>query len=226
MRTLLIWMGEVGTALAEVLKQYDPICYDIKKSVNVYESPDIMHICFPYSESFVERVLEYQKVYRPKYTVIHSTVPVGISSKCEATHSPIRGIHPFLTEGIKTFVKFLGGPQASEVADYFRRAGLRVYVCDSAETTEALKIFDTTYYALCIEFHKHIKQFSNEIGFPFEAWTLYNEDYNTGYKQLGYPEYVRPNLVPIMKNQGGHCTLNNCEFMDTPFTKLIKELNE
>lgn len=222
--TLIIGMGEVGTALAEVLKQYDPFCYDAEHGgVPQVDGVEILHIAFPYSKDFIKEVKKYQKFFKPRYTVVHSTTPVGTCAKLGATHSPVRGLHPFLVEGIKTFVKFLGGPQASEVADYFRRAGLRVYLCDKAETTEAMKILDTTYYALCIEFHKHIKEL---LGDEFPNWTVYNEDYNQGYEKLGYPEYVRPNLVPIMTKQGGHCTLPNCELMDTPFTKLIKELNE
>ena len=223
MKTLIVGMGEVGIALAEVLKQYNPICYDIKESrVDVWATPEIMHITFPYSDNFVQQVKEYQEKYEPKYTVVHSTVKPGTCAQVGAVHSPTIGIHPFLEQGIRTFTKFLGGEKASEVADYFRRVGLRVYLCERAETTEAMKILDTTYYALCIEFHKHIKEL---LGNEFPNWTVYNEDYNRGYEKLGYPEYVRPNLVPIMKKQGGHCTLSNCNFMDTPFTKLIKELN-
>src|SRR3990167_925208 len=124
MKTIIIGMGEVGKALARVLVDYEPICVDLRQRPG--EHFDIMHICIPYDEGFISSVQEYQRIYTPRYTVIHSTVPVGTSSYLHATHSPIRGLHPNLESGIRTFVKFLGGPQASEVADYFRRTGLKV----------------------------------------------------------------------------------------------------
>ena len=220
MKTLIVGMGEVGIALAEVLKQYNPICYDIKESrVDVWATPEIMHITFPYSDNFVQQVKEYQEKYEPKYTVVHSTVPVGTCSQITAIDSPIRGLHPNLESGIKTFVKFLGGPQASGVADYFRRAGLRVCLFDKAEITEAMKLFDTEYYRVCIEFALRVKTYcdANNLNFH-EVYTLANQSYNEGYSALGHPEFVRPVLQPIIrpvgeKQIGGHCVLNNKELI-------------
>lgn len=205
-------MGEVGMALAEVLQQYRPDTYDpaLFPFSDLASQYDIIHICFPYSPKFVQHVKEYQETFKPKYTIIHATTPVGTSSKVGAIHSPIRGLHPHLTEGIETFVKFLGGEKASEVADYFRRAGLRVLLCDRADTTEAMKLFDTEYYRACIEFAQRVKAYCDKHGLNFhEVYTLANQTYNEGYTKLGHPEFVRPVLQPIMKPIGGHCVLPN-----------------
>lgn len=220
--------GEVGTALGAVLQQYEPVVIDPKLGIpfDLPENVKYLHICFPFSASFEEEVKKYQQQFQPEFTIIHSTVPVGTSRKLNALHSPVVGLHPFLYEGIKTFTRFISGPEASLVADYFRRAGLDVYLFDKPETTELFKILDTTYYALCIEYTKEIKRLCIQHDVPFEGWTLYNQDYNEGYASLQYPEFVRPNLVPIMKPQGGHCTIPNCELLSTPFTELIKKLNE
>lgn len=183
-----------------------------------------MHICFPYSDKFVDSVKEYQNKFKPKYTVIHSTVPVGTSKKLNATHSPCVGIHPNLTVSMKTFTKFIGGPDASKVANYFRRTGMKVYLTDKAETTEFCKIQSTTFYSLYIEFFKDMKTQCDKLNIPFELWTLWINNYNNGYKILGCPEYTRPNLVPIMTKQGGHCTISNLDFINTPFTKFLKEV--
>mgnify|MGYP001603793769 FL=1 len=223
--SLIVGAGEIGKALCKVLEPYYQVVLIDKKPKRI-KGVEIMHICFGYSDSFVSEVKRYQKKYNPKHTIIHSTVPVGTSRKCGAISSPIVGIHPYLEEGIKTFTRFLGGEKASDVAAYFKRAGLKVYLFDKPETTELLKILDTTFYGLCIEYVKEIKRLSDKHGSPFEAWTLYNSDYNRGYSLLGYPEYVRPNLVPIMGKIGGHCVGNNLNFLNSPFTKLIKDLNE
>lgn len=218
MKTIIIGSGEVGTALGNVLKDYDPFFIDIKDttyttySATIADEPAILHICFPYSETFIQDVLRYQEACTPAplYTVIHSTVPVGTSRKCAAIHSPIRGIHPHLEEGIRTFVKFIGGEDASKVADYFRRAGLRVMLFDKTETTEAMKLLDTEYYREVIEFAHRAKRYCDYNGLNFhEVYTLANETYNEGYTRLGRPEFVRPVLQPIMTPIGGHCVTQN-----------------
>lgn len=211
MRTIIIGRGEVGTALGKVLEEYKPefIDPDIGLSSSAV-SCDYMHICIPYSENFIEIVDTYRLEHQPKYLIVHSSVPVGTCDELGAVHSPIRGLHPDLESGIRTFVKFLGGSEASQVADYFRRAGLRVMLFDSARTTEAMKLYDTTYYKVCIEFTQRVKKYCDEHDLNFhEVYTLANQTYNEGYTQLGHPEYVRPVLQPIMAPLGGHCVGNN-----------------
>jgi len=224
-KILIAGAGEIGKALYEIFKDK---CEAYLKDREDLEcgKVDILHIAFPYSPEFVREVKGYQKKYQPTYTIIHSTVRPGTSRKCNAVHSPVIGLHPFLVDGIKTFVKFLAGEFASEVADHFRRAGIKVYLFDKPEITEAMKILDTTFYALCIEYAKEVKRICKKLCIPFEAWTIWTENYNRGYKKLGFPEYQRPNLVPIMKKQGGHCTLSNLELLETIFTNIIKELNQ
>ena len=224
--SVIVGAGEVGQSLYRVLDPYYPVVLVDRKRVNISEPVEIMHVCMGYSDAFVEEVKRYQKKYKPTHTVIHSTCPVGTSRQCDAVHSPIIGMHPNLDEGIKTFTKFLGGEKASEVAQYFRRAGLKVYLFDKPETTELMKILDTTFYGVCIEYTKEIKRLAELYGVPFEAWSLYNGEYNRGYAELGHSEFVRPNLVPIMGKIGGHCVVQNTYHLDNEFTRLIQRLNE
>lgn len=229
MKTLIIGYGEIGKSLDEALN-YETTAIDsggvLSGTFVVTKEAEIMHICFPYSDKFIEQVKGYQEKYQPKYTVIHSTVPVGTSRQLGAIHSPVIGIHPHLTQSLKTFTKFLGGEQASEVADYFRRSGIKVCITDKPETTELMKILDTTHYGIEIEYVKDIKKQCDKFGVPFEMWSVWVNNYNWGYEVLGYPEYKKPNLTPIMTRQGGHCVLQNCEILETEFTKLIKRLND
>lgn len=221
MTHLVIGRGEVGRALLSIFN-----CGGIDRNEEFLldgQSFDIIHICIPYSAKFDEIVRGYQKQFSPLHTVIHSTVPVGTSTRLKAIHSPVLGIHPHLEEGIRTFTKFLGGEYASEVADEFRRNGLKVYVYDKAETCELMKILDTTFYGLCIEYTKDVKLQCQKYNVPFEAWTLHTNNYNEGYVKLGHPEYQRPNLVPIMTDIKGHCVMPNLELIDTKFTKFLKD---
>lgn len=229
MKTLIVGAGEIGNSLFDVFNcEYDCIIIDKDNVTNgITIIPfEIMHICFPYSDKFVDAVKEYQDKYKPKYTVIHSTVPVGTSDELGAVHSPAIGIHPHLGESLKTFTKFLGGKDASEVAQYFRRAGIKVYLTDFSDTTELMKIMSTTYYGMCIEYTKEVKRQCDEHMVPFEMWTIWTDNYNKGYQKLGYPDYTRPNLVPMMTKIGGHCVSQNLELLDSPFTEFLKEQNE
>jgi len=51
-------------------------------------------------------------------------------------------------------------------------------------------------------------------------------DYNRGYEELGRSEFKMPLLTPILTQQKGHCTRNNCDLWTTEFTEFIKRLND
>lgn len=228
MKSLIVGYGEIGKALYNILSQYYPVDIvdqDYSLSATSGET-EIMHICFPYSDKFKDEVRRYKKLFSPEYVVVHSTVPVGTCAELDVIHSPVIGIHPHLERSLKTFTKFLGGVDSDIVADYFRKAGIKVYIFDKSATTELMKILDTTFYGLCIEYTKMVREESWANKVPFEAWTIWTDAYNKGYKRLGYPEYQRPNLVPIWKVIGGHCVLNNCDFLENEFTEFLKNKYE
>lgn len=213
MKHLVIGMGEVGTAIQKVFQASYHDKFKASDFDHWKQSKDkgIMHVCIPYSETFCNEVLEYEIFYKPTHIVVHSTVPVGTCASISASHSPIRGLHPNLYEGVMTFEKFIGGPDASLFADEFRRAGLKIIIVDKAETTELGKLLDTEYYRSCIVFMRRAKALCDSNRIPFhEAYTLFNQTYNHGYQKLGHEEYVRPVLQPIMsKIIGGHCVEQN-----------------
>ena len=214
MRDLIIGRGEVGMALLYVLSDvYEVEVIDLGEKATF--KPRILHICFSFSDKFIKEVQRYQKFYKPEITVIHSTVPVGTSRKCGAIHSPVRGRHPDLVKSLRIFPKFLGGKEANRVADYFRWAGMKVILVDKQETTEAGKLFDTEYYRICIEFTHRVKKYCDRHNLNFhEVYTLFNQTYNEGYEKLGYPEFRRPILQPIMGPIGGHCVIPNSKLID------------
>lgn len=228
MKSIILGAGEIGNSLFNILsKEYECDIYDIsyerqilkELKLNDYK---IMHICFPYSDSFIEDVINYKTIFNPNYIVVHSTVPVGTCKDLGVIHSPCIGIHPHLEESMKTFTKLLGGKEADQVADYFKRAGVKVYLTNDSDSTELMKIMSTTYYGMCIEYTKQVKRECDKFKVPFELWSLWTNNYNEGYEKLGYPEYLRPNLVPNMNKIGGHCVRNNAVFIENKFTELIK----
>lgn len=225
MRSLIIGKGEVGKALFKVLKKHYPTFIRDKKDLKI-DNIEIIHICFPYSKSFIKDVKKYQKEYKPKYTIIHSTVPVGTSRKLKAYHSPVRGVHPNLEKGIKTFVKYLA-PDNKELKRYFKKAGIKVKTFNKQETTELAKILDTTYYGWNIVFCKEVKRICDKYGLNFnDVYTEFNKTYNEGYIKLGKKNVVRPVLKPIEGKIGGHCIIQNCFLLKDKITKLILNFNK
>lgn len=208
---LVIGMGEIGASLAEVLQ-----CDGIDKNDNV-PKVDIIHICFPYSNQFVEVVQKYKNDTEARLIVIHSTVPVGTTSKCgeDAVHSPMRGKHPKLAAGIKAFVKFFGGQRAEEAAVHFSTLGVETVVTAKSENTEAMKLWDTEIYREAILLNKRIHQYCEEYGLDFDiVYTLANKTYNDGYTKLGHPEFTKYVLKYVEGPIGGHCLEPNHKLLD------------
>ena len=221
MTSLIIGYGEVGRGLHKVIKgkamDKEPIAGEF----------DVIHICFPYSDNFTEQVKQYQLRYLPKITVIHSTVPIGTSDELGAVHSPIRGVHPNIDKGIKTFVKFFGGKDAKKAAEQFKEKGITTYCVKDATTTEALKLLDTLQYGWQIILEKEIHRFCWETGLDFNTiYTLANKTYNEGYTKLKMPNVARPYLNHKEGKIGGHCVIPNCYLIDFWLAKELLELNK
>lgn len=219
---LVIGNGEIGKAVAAVLEA-DTMDLDFSPT---FEKYDVIHICIPYSERFIEIVKEYQDRFKPELTVIHSTVPLGTSEKCNAVHSPVRGVHPHLEAGVRTFVKFFGGKDAEKAAKLFEEKGVRVFTTPNARNTEHGKCWDTTQYGAFIELCREIYRDCLENGTDFDiVYTLFNETYNEGYTKLGRTDVIRPTLYYSEGKIGGHCVVPNARFLNTPTSRKIIRLD-
>ncbi len=220
---LIIGYGEVGQALANIIKSD---IADLTLSEPQGRGYEVMHISFGYSHKFIAEVKRYQKLYRPKLTIIHSTVPVGTSKKCKSVHSPVRGVHPNLELGLKTFVKYFGGKEAKKAARYFQKAGIKVRCYDGSETTEAIKLWETTQYGWLIMLEKEIYQWCKKNGLDFEeVYRSANRDYNEGYEKLGKREVVRPYLTHCDGPIGGHCVIANSYLLDSNISNMVIKFN-
>ena len=227
MRTLIAGYGEIGYALYQILRDY-PIGYvDIDKKghrieFEIPEQVEILHICFGYSDKFIDYVKQYQEEFKPKYTIIYSTVDIGTTRKLGAIHSPVTGKHPFLEDSFRTFARPLAGERTSEVADYFRRVGLKICLYEKPETTEAGKLFELRRYGVMIEMVKEFKEQCDKLQIPFhEAYTLMTQNYNQGYQKLDNEEFTMPILQPIMKPIGGHCIRENAPLSSSKFNQFL-----
>jgi len=222
MKVGIIGYGEVGQALNKVYDKNQVKAYikDLNKDDGL-EGCEILHVCIPYNEDFSTSTCSYIERYQPKYTIIHSTVPPSTTEKvteltgCKVAHSPVRGIHPELLEGLLTFEKYIGADfDSGEIVEHFNSLGIKTRAT-SSRTSEIAKLLSTTYYGICIAWHGEMKKICDELNVNFEeAVTEWNKDYNKSYKKLGKENVVRPVLYPPNKI-GGHCVIPN--------TKILKK---
>jgi UDP-N-acetyl-D-mannosaminuronate dehydrogenase len=216
----ILGYGEVGQAITKFYKK--PLIKDLKRDDNL-KSVDILHICLPWSEEFIKIVKKEIKQIKPKLTIIHSTVAPGTTKKIGGTtvHSPIRGIHPYLHKGIKTFVKYIGADdkKAGETAKkHLERLGIKTKVFYPSTTTEIGKLLDTSYYGLIIAWHGEMKKLCDKYKINFdETVTDFNKTYNEGYKKLGKINVIRPVLYPPKDGIGGHCLIENAKILQEYF---------
>jgi UDP-N-acetyl-D-mannosaminuronate dehydrogenase len=220
MKIGIVGFGEIGQALYHLYTQNNitPFVKDVKRDDGL-ENCSILNISIPYSKDFEAVVVEYLKTLKPELAIIHSTIPPGTTEKINkvfsnVVHSPVRGVHPNLLEGLKTFVKVVGGDLAPEAAKHLESLGLKVHVFSSSASTEVAKLLDTSYYGVCIAWHQYGSDVCEKLDVPFEeAMTFFNETYNDGYKKLGKENVVRPVLYPPKGKIGGHCIVHNAELL-------------
>lgn len=233
MRHLVIGSkGEVGAALMEVLAEKHIVeGVDIGPEFKPSGLYEVMHVALPWSDKFIDIVHRYAQTYlAPGGLIInHSTVPLGTTEKLrpDAVHSPIRGVHPHLKDGIKTFVKFFGGTRAPNAAQFFYQVGIECFSSASARDTEAAKLWCTTAYGLQILIEKAIHKYCVDNGLDFKTvyydWVI---TYNVGYQRLGMPYVARPRLDHVPGPIGGHCVIPNAKIIEHWLGDLLIQTND
>lgn len=229
---LIVGMGEVGSAIYKILSDRHLVFGLDRKTKLEEKNFDFIHVCIPYQGSkFVSTVKNYVAKYGAKRCIVinHSSVPVGITDKLgeRAVHSPVRGVHPHLEKGIRTFVKYFGGKQASFAAKQFEQCDLKTYCVPSSRDTEALKLMDTTQYGYMILVEKMVKEFcdKNRVSFDF-VYADANNSYNDGYDKLGMGHVKRPVLKHMDGPIGGHCVRENARIAGGNLAKFFREIHK
>jgi len=230
----IIGYGQIGKAIAQFYT--DPKIKDLNRDDGL-KGVDVLNICIPYNEDFVKIVKKEIAKIEPKLTIIHSTVEPGTTKKIGGmvVHSPIRGVHPYLWESIKSMVKYIGADvlEAGIMAEeHLRSLGIKTKAYGPSTTTEVGKILSTTYYGLCIAWHGEMEKVCDKFKISFdEAVTHFNKTYNEGYVKLGKENVVRPVLHPPKNNRiGRHCIIPNAEilkkYLDSEAIDLILKYNK
>lgn len=245
---LIIGLGEIGHTLFSLLnekkEQFAVYGLDLDEAKmrqlgqsksNVPRKIDTMQICLPCGnpDKLANVVADYVTEYKPKLTIINSTVPPGTTLKvadkctCLIAHSPARGVHvtaEHMVWEMKRWPKYVGGatPEAAQAAKvHFGKLGLQVKVLKSSLETELAKIFETTYRAWMIACFQEMHRISRAFGADFNDTVDFLED--THRQRLDRP-IMFPGVI------GGHCLIPNTELLlksyDSDFLRLILKSNE
>jgi UDP-N-acetyl-D-mannosaminuronate dehydrogenase len=245
-KVLIVGLGEVGRPIFELIKEsgeYDVYGLDLDKAkmktleqTSWPKNVDIMHVCLPCSNKgkFITIVRDYMEKFRPKLTIINSTVPPETSTALSKTsneaqiaYSPIRGVHrgdDYMKWEIKRWTKYIGGTtkQAAEAARrHFEKVGMKTKVLTSSTETELAKLYETTYRAWMISCFQEMHRIAMHFNANFDDAVDFLED--THRTRLD-----RPVMFP--GEIGGHCLIPNAKLLleshDSEFLKLLLKSNE
>jgi len=226
----ILGYGEVGKAVSSLYGKAIKI-KDLDRDENL-NNLDLVHVCIPFTEDFIDTVINFLNENKPKHCIIHSTVAPKtteiINHKTQNSfnvcHCPVRGIHPNLLEGLLIFETYLGCDfECKALIDHLSNLSLKITRVPSV-TSELAKLLDTTYYGLCIAWHGEVKKMCDQLGVDFDdVSTNYNKTYNSGYKKLGKENVARPILYPPDKI-GGHCVIPNTKILNQDFNSLAFDL--
>ena len=245
---LIIGLGEIGHTLFALLteqkKNFDVYGLDLDQAKmrelgqNRKDFPqqiDTLHICLPCSnqQKFTDITVGYVNEFKPKLTIIDSTVPPGTTlkvaekCKCLVAHSPSRGVHKsaeHMKWEMKRWTKYVGGANAdaaTAACAHFEKLGLKVKVLKSSTETELAKLFETTYRAWMIACFQEMHRISKAFGADFNETVDFLEDTHR-------LRFDRPVMFPGVI--GGHCLIPNTELLldcyDSEFLRLILKSNE
>jgi UDP-N-acetyl-D-mannosaminuronate dehydrogenase len=224
LKSAVIGLGETGRPLFEILSEYHDVDgIDLKDCKNpIPINYDIINICIPYNDKFVSIVQDYQDLFNQPLTIIHSTVPIGTTSKIKnAVHSPILGKHNRMKEDLKAYKKWIGGELADEARNYLQRAGIMCMTVATSEETEALKLMCLAKYGMSIAFAQYQKDICDTYGFPYDDVI----DWDNNYNENVAPWLMRPILTPPGKRINGHCVIQNTKILNEQHpNKILEEI--
>lgn len=211
--TLVVGLGEVGSALASVLERRGPVLKHDLERREFTEKISVMHLCVPFKErsEFEAICLSYMRRFRPDLTIVNSTVVPGTTRRiAEASgipvaYSPVRGKHVQMEADLLRYTKFVAAPDATTARcaeEHFRRVGLNTAHLHPPEILELAKLAETSYFGLLIAFAQELNRYAEQVGGTYsDATRLFDE--------VSFLPHCRffPGFI------GGHCVIPNIHLL-------------
>jgi UDP-N-acetyl-D-mannosaminuronate dehydrogenase len=229
-RVVVVGLGEVGRPLLEIVSEHhDVIGVDITPLTERVDNVDILHVCYPFQiKDFIGETARYIQLFKPKVTIINSTVAVGTTravaqrTGTAVVNSPVRGKHARMVEEMRRYTKFVGAldpAAAQDAACHFESAGLKTKILSAPEATELAKLTETTYFGLMIAWAQEIERYCDQASQDYEEIVSF-------YDEIAFFPKVKyfPGVI------SGHCVMPNIEllrgFDDSAILKAIQSSNQ
>jgi len=227
---IVLGLGEVGKPLFDIISvHHSTIGVDVTPPKERPENVDVMHVCYPFQiRDFLGETERYIELFKPRLTVINSTVAVGTTRKISEmtgtalVHSPVRGKHARMQEELYLYRKFVGSIDAAaahKAADHFASVGLQTQILESPEATELAKLTETTYFGLMIAWAQQVERFCETAGADYKEVISFYEEV-----KFFPPVKYFPGVI------GGHCVMPNIEilqrFAPSALVDAIRTSNE
>ena len=234
----ILGYGEVGSSLGQIYKEnnvdykvHDPFIGKMDNMTDV----KVLNVCIPCKtvEQFLNDVSNVVENTHVELLIIHSSILMNILDELkkmyphmDMVHSPIRGVHPFLAKGIKTFVKYIGHVDGDEKSGsaakkHLESIGLTTRVTN-VRTSILMKLLSTTYYGMCIAFTEDMGKLCDKEDVDIEMIHDWTRTYNDGYEKLDKGNVRRPVLtrIPDGKHIGGHCVIPNATLLKSMYPDI------
>lgn len=229
-KTLVVGLGEVGGALAEVLERKQPILkHDIER--REFNQPiGVMHICVPFHSrpQFEKIACEYIRRFKPELTIINSTVlpgttrAIGEKTNSAVAYSPVRGKHVKMAQDLLHYHKFVAAAEpgsADRAEAHFREHGMKTQRIEKPETLEVAKLGETTYFGVIIAFAQEFNRYVEKVGGDYHEASSFFDEVAFLPRQRYFPGLI-----------GGHCVIPNINLLlkvaPAPLLEAVLNSNE
>ncbi len=226
---VVLGTGEVGRPLLQILsRKFDCLEVDIAP-VDPPPACSVMHVCYPFqTPDFIGTTVAYIRKYRPRLTVINSTVAPGTTRQVEqaagdalVAYSPVRGKHARMESDMLRYRKFVSAtrPEALQLArEHFEQAGFKTAVFRTPELAELSKLVETTYLGVLIGWAQEVERFAAHYDGTFDDVCAFIEEVDF------LPSHIFPGHI------GGHCVMPNIAILRrhfrSDFLDAVVESNE
>ncbi len=228
-KTLVVGLGEVGGALAQVLERTAPILKHDIEPLEFGDPIEVMHLCFPFTakSQFEQIALSYIERFKPALTIVNSTVIPGttrtIAQRCgrPVAYSPVRGKHVRMVQDLLRYRKFVAACEpetARRAEEHFQQAGLQTHRLGQPETLELAKLSETTYFGVLIAFAQEINRYAATVDGNYDEAVSFFEEVDFLPRTRYFPGFI-----------GGHCVIPNINLLQriahSPLLEAVLDSN-
>lgn len=212
-RTLVVGLGEVGAALADILDRNEAVLRHDLERVKIADPIGVMHLCIPFQSphQFETVALGYIERFQPALTIINSTVLPGTTrsiaqkSGTAIAYSPVRGKHVRMQEDLMRYFKYVAAPDRAVAASaqaHFQAAGMKTRRMTEVESLELAKLAETTYFGVCIAFAQEMNRYAERVGGDYSEAIEFFDEVDFLPRQRYFPGFI-----------GGHCVIPNIKLL-------------